>query len=378
MAPLPVIEPTEVLAAATLVVTIILGIMSIITVALRVYVRSTNKALGLDDYLMAIGLLFFIACCTFTCMDVYSGLGQRDAAFTDGQSKDDSYTLTPNVSATLPLLYVFSGIATDTTSGLVFFQITYAWSLPFIKSSICWALLRITTSRKYVYSLWAVMVFSVGITFVGFVAVMLNCTPFAASWDPSLRAPIGTGHCDTSGRISHISYVISAISVITDWACAIIPAFVIHGLKMSKNLKITLMCILALGALASISTIVRLPYLQFYNVPTDYYYNVCNIVIWSIVECGVGIIAGSLPSLRPLLKGISIFGSKKSYAYRSGSNDTPNQVKMQNLANPGTRPVTVYHGDRPDSRWERIDDNSSQQHIIMKDVQVDVEYGTAK
>lgn len=57
MAPLPIIEPTEVLPAATLVVTIILGVMSIITVALRIYVRTANKALGLDDYLMAIGLV---------------------------------------------------------------------------------------------------------------------------------------------------------------------------------------------------------------------------------------------------------------------------------------------------------------------------------
>lgn len=31
-------------------------------------------------------------------MDVYSGLGQRDAAFTDGQSKGDSYTLTVNAA----------------------------------------------------------------------------------------------------------------------------------------------------------------------------------------------------------------------------------------------------------------------------------------
>lgn len=100
-------------------------------------------------------------------------------------------------------------------------------------------------------------------------------------------------------------------------------------------------------------------------------------MIWSIVECGVGIVVGSLPSLRPLLKGFALFGSKRSYAFRSGSHDTPNRVKMQNLANPGPRSVTVYHGGA-ESRWERISDNSSQQHIIMKDVQVDIEYGTAK
>ncbi|KAK7990589.1 hypothetical protein PG990_014869 [Apiospora arundinis] len=351
MAPLPSIAPVG-LAAATLAVTVVLGALSIITVTLRIYVRSSIKALALDDYLMTIGLLFFVACCTFTSMDVYSGLGHHDVAFTTGLSKDDSYFLTVHAA-----------------KWLVFFQITYAWSLPFIKSSICWALLRFTTARRYVYPLWAVMIFSVGITFVGFVAVMLG---------PVAPRPLGTGHCDSSGRISQISYVISAISVITDWACAIIPAFVIWGLRMSKSLKITLMFILALGALASISTIVRLPYLQFYNVPTDYYYNVCNIVIWSIVECGVGIIAGSLPSLRPLLKKIPMFGSKRSYAYRSGSNDTPNQIKMNNLGHAGGRSLATCHGGEDESKWERLDDNSSQQYIIMKNTQVDVEYGHSK
>ncbi|KAK8007322.1 hypothetical protein PG989_001312 [Apiospora arundinis] len=345
MAPLPSIAPAG-LAAATLAVTVVLGALSIVTVTLRIYVRSSIKALALDDYLMTIGLLFFVACCTFTSMDVYSGLGHHDVAFTTGLSKDDSYFLTVHAA-----------------KWLVFFQITYAWSLPFIKSSICWALLRFTTARRYVYPLWAVMIFSVGITFVGFVAVMVNCTPFAASWDPS-------------GRISQISYVISAISVITDWACAIIPAFVIWGVEDEQEPQDH--SDVYPGFRASISTIVRLPYLQFYNVPTDYYYNVCNIVIWSIVECGVGIIAGSLPSLRPLLKKIPMFGSKRSYAYRSGSNDTPNQIKMNNLGHAGGRSLATCHGGEDESKWERLDDNSSQQYIIMKNTQVDVEYGHSK
>ena len=56
MAPLPTIEPVG-LAAATLAVTVVLGTLSIITFALRIYVRASIKALALDDYLMAIGLV---------------------------------------------------------------------------------------------------------------------------------------------------------------------------------------------------------------------------------------------------------------------------------------------------------------------------------
>ncbi|KAK8076066.1 hypothetical protein PG994_003338 [Apiospora phragmitis] len=108
MAPLPIIQPTDI-ATATLAVTVVLGAISINTVSLHIYVRTSNKALGLDDYLMAIGLLFSVACCVFTSMDVYSGLGHRDAAFKTGFSSNDSYVLTVNAAR-----------------WLVFFQITYA------------------------------------------------------------------------------------------------------------------------------------------------------------------------------------------------------------------------------------------------------------
>lgn len=52
---------------------------------------------------------------------------------------------------------------------------------------------------------------------------------------------------------------------------------------------------------ASISTLVRLPYLVAYTATTDGLYHKANIVIWSMVEMGIGIIAGSMPALSKLL-----------------------------------------------------------------------------
>lgn len=71
---------------------------------------------------------------------------------------------------------------------------------------------------------------------------------------------------------------------------------------------------------ASLCTIIRLPYVKYYTRPNDNYLctsfaihhqsihltsqtdNCAHIVLWSIIESGIGIIAGSLPSLRRVLK----------------------------------------------------------------------------
>lgn len=71
--------------------------------------------------------------------------------------------------------------------------------------------------------------------------------------------------------IQNISYFISASSIITDWACAILPCFIVWKLNMKRKLKVSVAVVLALGAVASLSTIVRLPYLGAYTAPVDHY-----------------------------------------------------------------------------------------------------------
>jgi hypothetical protein len=56
-----------------------------------------------------------------------------------------------------------------------------------------------------------------------------------------------------------------------------------------------------LSTSASCATIVRLKYLTLYSDPGEFIYATGKIGFWSLLEEGIGIIAGSLPALRPLL-----------------------------------------------------------------------------
>ncbi|KAK6822027.1 hypothetical protein PG987_014852 [Apiospora arundinis] len=174
---------------------------------------------------------------------------------------------------------------------LVLWQITYAWSLPFIKCSICLSLFRITNERRYTIPLWCVMVLATFSAMLGF------------------------------SIIQNISYFISASSILTDWSCAILPCIIVWNLNMKRKLKVSAAGILALGAVASLSTIVRLPYLGAYTAPKDHYYKIANIIIWSEIECGIGIIAGSLPSLRGLIQAYLTRPSTGSSVEQNNHND---------------------------------------------------------
>lgn len=60
--------------------------------------------------------------------------------------------------------------------------------------------------------------------------------------------------------------------MITDWTCAIIPFFIVAGLQMSQRKKVSVCAILGLGLFASIATVIRMPYLKYYDTakyPTE-------------------------------------------------------------------------------------------------------------
>ncbi|KAK1621709.1 hypothetical protein BDP81DRAFT_511529 [Colletotrichum phormii] len=234
---------------ATLGTTICLGSISLIVFILRLWARHKTRATGIDDYLMGVGVAIYLPCYVFTSIVVYAGMGTTDSRLQEWNS--------------------VAGI-----KWLVFFQITYAWSLPFIKASICFTVFRIMNRRRYRTILWAVMIASGLSTTVGFIAVIAVWRPVEYTWDKSVD-----GQCAPQNIITTISYMISVLAIVTDWTCAIVPTVVVWGLQMKSRVKVSVCAVLALGAIASAATIVRLPYLQYYNQVENYLHNIANIVL---------------------------------------------------------------------------------------------------
>ncbi|KAJ4397681.1 hypothetical protein N0V93_001914 [Gnomoniopsis smithogilvyi] len=69
---------------------------------------------------------------------------------------------------------------------------------------------------------------------------------------------------------------------------------------MRRRLRISVMFILGIGALASIAVTVRCFYYKYYDVakyPDNYLFHLGITVLLSMSECGLGIVAVSLPPL---------------------------------------------------------------------------------
>ncbi|RKL50537.1 hypothetical protein BFJ70_g1696 [Fusarium oxysporum] len=66
--------------------------------------------------------------------------------------------------------------------------------------------------------------------------------------------------------------------------------------------------------IASVASIVRVQYSSAYLKPEHFIYQVGNIILWTVVECGVGIVAGSFPSLRAFFKSLARDKSTNDYS----------------------------------------------------------------
>ncbi|MCJ1366845.1 hypothetical protein MMC16_005975 [Acarospora aff. strigata] len=110
------------------------------------------------------------------------------------------------------------------------------------------------------------------------------------------------GSCISPHGIAAATYAHSAVSAAADWTFGILPVFLIWDVKMNPQTKISIAIILGLGAIGSTATLVRIKFIDGLTKPEDFLYNTLDVAIWSTVEPGVGIIAASIPTLRPLFK----------------------------------------------------------------------------
>ncbi|KAI0023874.1 GPCR, PTH11-type [Xylariomycetidae sp. FL0641] len=345
----PSIQPQG-LASAVEIVVLVTVILATIIISLRVYARSgiiqrSATVWGWADTFAILGYFALLTSSIFAVYAAHYGLGTHD--------KDLNQFLMIRCA-----------------EYMLYSQVTYGISMPLVKASVVFTLLRITNEKKYVWTLWAMQFVATAMALVGVLASLLHCRPTKAYWNPLL------GECGDMMVVVNIGYVWTATGIITDWICAILPYFIVRKLQMNRNKKMTVMAILGLGAVASTATIVRAPYLQYYLAPTDQLFWNGYISIWCQLESGLGLIAASLPALRTLFKqyrersqqgGYGTKGSKLTSGSLGGSRSRGKEgTQMDTLSSTGK--TTVVSG-----KWKRLEDETSSAKHIIQETTVSVE-----
>ncbi|RDL30706.1 uncharacterized protein BP5553_10051 [Venustampulla echinocandica] len=292
--------------------------LSWLTFITRVGVRIWRNALGLDDYSMFIGLLLFTVTSSLCIVCCFYGSGQFAAALK-----------TSDIMYGTKLFFIA--------------EFFYASGAVVIKCSIAITLLRIAESRRnFLWTIWGIMIVTAISAAIFIIGIANICHPITTLWGETT-----TGSCNLKLN-SDVSFFFSAIEIATDWSLAILPAVLLWNVQMNSRVKFSVAVILGLAA---------------FN-PAEFMFSTGKIGFWSVIEEGIGIIAGSLPALRPLLS-LPFLGritTTKSSGPASGSRGSRlkqsrsghqvlgSNVKMDNFQQLGDR-------DR---------DGDSQKHILKE------------
>ncbi|KAL4731458.1 hypothetical protein ACLX1H_000426 [Fusarium chlamydosporum] len=345
---LPPLPPKD-LGPAVQGFALVFGIVSIIVVCLRIYVRAglsdvSPRLLGLEDYLAVLSILIFIPAIVFAVLTTRYGVGSHDV----------------NIPSPLYLIRA--------TEYQTYWEVLYFVSSTVIKCAIGFTCIRIDVRKRISIPIYINMAVMVIVTILALFFVFANCKPFAATWNPAL------GTCQKMISLQTVSYIVSAIQMATDWACAIIPCFIVAELQMSRRRKVSVIAILGLGVSASIATCVRMPYLKYYDAvkyPNEIAYHLAVISITSNVECCLGIIACSLPPLRKLFRFYYGSSHDENYQITDGSENAlgGSNIGIRLDSMHGQKATFHASATRAPTRSrenETDEDNSSSKGIIRK------------
>ena len=203
---------------ALFIVTILMLILSWLTVGARCTIRWGTGSIGLDDWLMVVGLALFSLTCVLVLIVCLYGAGHR------AEDLDPSDIMMGTKYYFMAQFAYFSG------------------TVP-IKLSICVALLRIAgVNRVFSLTLHAIGVLTVLSAIIAIIIIANICHPASALWGET------EGSCNYALN-SGVGYFFSAVSISTDWTLAILPVFMLYNLQLKRSLKVSIATVLGLAAL---------------------------------------------------------------------------------------------------------------------------------
>ncbi|OAL53642.1 hypothetical protein IQ07DRAFT_314914 [Pyrenochaeta sp. DS3sAY3a] len=285
----------EVLAVAAL-----FFVLSWLAVSLRVYVRRyIMNTWGKDDSYMVVTLLVFTVYLSFQTVAAVHGTGRHRWNLRDEDAR-------------IALMFWY------------LCELLYVLANCLLKFAIGYFYLRVAIKRWHIWCIRLLMAGTVFFGLVYFFLVMLQCLPIHEFWN---NHP-ASSKCLPKGPTLGITYALAAVNASADWALGILPFFIVWDLEMKRTTKLLVAGILAFAAIGSTATIVRMFYIRTLMNGPDFLYATTDVAIWSTVEPGIGITAGCIATLRPLVR-ICLWHMGLAAAPRSARARTPYNFKSE-------------------------------------------------
>ncbi|KAK4206335.1 hypothetical protein QBC37DRAFT_329044 [Rhypophila decipiens] len=291
--------------------TLAITTLALIAYLTRMYVRLIMvRNVGLDDYFMSLAIAL-----------VVSGQGVIWGSIVYGAGRH---------MGDIPLEHISTGLKLNFVSQPIFLI-----AICVTKLAVGATLLRIASTKFYRRLILGIMGFMAFYTTGCFFTVVLQCTDIRALWDQSIPQ-----NCWSQSTLKGLSYTNVALNILTDLLLAlIIPIPMLWNLNVNRRTRFSLIFALSLGAFACAAAFIKVGFLVNYGKTGDWLWDSRDISIWTVMECNTGIIAGSLPALRPLFK--KVLGTSLGYGNASSGRITGSGYIRQDTLKSKTRKSMV-------------------------------------
>lgn len=190
-----------------------------------------------------------------------------------------------------------------------------------VKISIACFLRRFVPNKNYQRFLLGSIVFLVAFTLSCAGTLIFNCgLKPSANWNFALRAT-GEAKCFSNTTFTNIGIFNSSVNIATDVLFAVLPIPIIWRLQTNLRTKLTLIFILSLGIFACVASIVKTVIQAGVLSDPDWTYH-DSFFMWNNIEFNIGILAATLPTLRPLFA--KILGATQRFTSSASRNRPTN------------------------------------------------------
>lgn len=211
--------------------------------------------------------------------------------------------------AALPSETISSGLKLQTA-----LQIVCPLTTSLTKLGICILFLQILgrTSNTYRIVIKATFAVVLCVMIIQVIIPFANCKPFSKTWNPQ---PSYDGKCAFSG-LSLWRYL-SMPNVLTTIVMIALPVPALYRLKVSIETKLGLGIIFGVCIIGMTAAIMRFQAFLAVTDFSDIMYELVTPLCWTIAESGIYLVAGVIPTLRPLAR--KVFSNVKLDKLLSGS-----------------------------------------------------------